>query len=160
MSGFQYLVPTSAASVQAIYSLDSQLTFPQNATTVHSLVIGNALPSYQDSYELSFLIQINNGGTYGIVISNSLDDIFNQSVASGPNSYITVLIRGTRGYSNDVETCIFWCQFTPNNESPQISSVVSTMAEMAAQDISISITCPVACSAIIYWANGFKILAP
>jgi hypothetical protein len=161
MSGFLYNVPTAAASVQSIYSLTEQITFPINATTTNSIVIGDALPGYGDSYNFEFVLTCNGSGSYNIEIENSEDRIYIASLATGPGlTECRIKIAGTRGFAGDDTACIFWALFVANNDTTLVQRVDMNMALNVNQDIDITITCPVGGTAFISWANAFKIIAP
>lgn len=160
MSGFKYLVPTAAASVQSIYSLTEQLTFPINATTTHPVALGDALQGYGDSYNFEFVLTCNGAGTYNIEIENSADRIYIGGVAVGPGlTDCRVKVAGTRGVAGDETMCIFWAMFVANNDTTLVQRVDMNMNENTDQDLDITITCPVGGSAFIVWGNAFKILA-
>ena len=161
MSGFKYLFPTAAASVQAIYSITEQITFPTNATTTHSIALGDALPGYGDSYNFEFILTTNGAGSYNIEIENAEDRIYIASLAvSAGLTECRVKVSGTRGFATDDTACIFWALFVANNDTTLVQRVYMNMALNVDQDLDITITCPAGGSAFITWGNAFKILAP
>lgn len=162
MSGFQYLVPTAAASVQAIYSQDGQLTFPANLTTSHTIVLGDALVGNLDSYELKFVLAFNGVGTYNVVLNSYGETILNGSIViTNPDpSYAGVSIRGLRGFAGDEITGLLSVEITINDQSSLVNLISAPMLLGYVSDIEVRIACPVANSALLLLANAFKILAP
>lgn len=162
MSGFLYQVAqANTSNVQAIYSLTDQLTFPTNATTTHTITLGDALAAYGDCFTLEFILTFNAAGAYNLEFENNEDRIYVAALATGPGvTELRAKISGTRGFGGDETLCIFWALTVANNDTTLVQRVDMNMALNVAQDIDITITCPVGGSAFISWGNGFKILAP